>query len=119
MPVILLAEDEFLIRALLVDALAAVGLDSLEAPTGKAALALLESDAAIDALIVDIGLPDMSGEKVIEAARAKRPGTPIVRCSGMGSDVPPPAGIHVFSKPYSAVKLASFVASLVSGTAKS
>ena len=119
MPVILLAEDEFLIRALLVDALGSIGLDCLEASTGKAALDFIAGEKQIDALIVDIGLPDMSGEKVIEAARAKRPGTPIVRCSGMGSEAPPPAGIHVFPKPYSAIQLASFVASLVSGTAES
>ena len=73
----------------------------------------------IGALIVDIGLPDMSGEKVIEAARAKRPGMPIVRCSGMAGDTQPPTGIHVFPKPYSVIQLSNFVASLVSGTAKS
>lgn len=118
MPVVLLAEDEFLIRALLVDALAGVGLVCLEAPTGKVALDFIADDIRIDAMIVDIGLPDMSGEQVIEAALGRRPGTPIVRCSGIGGEIPPPAGIHVFSKPYSAIELSNFVASLISGAGK-
>jgi CheY-like chemotaxis protein len=119
MPVILVAEDEFLIRALLIDSLAGVGLDCLEASTGKAALDFIASDKKIDALVVDIGLPDMSGERIIEAALGQRPGMPIVRCSGMAGDTQPPTGIHVFPKPYSVIQLSNFVASLVSGTAKS
>jgi CheY-like chemotaxis protein len=117
MPVVLLAEDEFLIRALLVDALAGAGLECLEASTGKAALDFITGDTQIDAIIVDIGLPDMSGEKVIEAALGQRPGIPIVRCSGIDGEIEPPAGIHVFSKPYSAIQLSKFVASLISGEA--
>ena len=35
---VLLAEDEFLIRAIVVDALSAIGLDCIEAATGQAAL---------------------------------------------------------------------------------
>ena len=61
----------------------------------------------------------MSGERIIEAALGRRPGMPIVRCSGMAGDTQPPTGIHVFPKPYSAVQLSNFVASLVSSTAKS
>jgi CheY-like chemotaxis protein len=35
---VLLAEDEFLIRAVVVDALGAIGLNCIEAATGQAAL---------------------------------------------------------------------------------
>ena len=111
---VLLAEDEFLIRAVLVDALGEIGLDCIEAPTGQAALDVLTGPAPLSAIIVDIGLPDMSGERVIEAAAQHRPGTPIIRCSG--AHAPGSAGgpeVHVFSKPYSAVALSKFVASLI------
>lgn len=111
---VLLAEDEFLIRAVVVDALGEIGLDCIEAPTGQAALDVVTGTAPLSAIIVDIGLPDMSGEKVIEAAAKHRPGTPIIRCSGAhapgGADRPE---VHVFSKPYSAVELSKFVASLI------
>ena len=106
---VLLAEDEFLIRAVVVDALGAVGLECIEAATGQAALDVVTGNTALD-----IGLPDMSGEKVIEAALRHRPDVPIIRCSG--NDAPSAPGsprIHVFPKPYSAEDLSKFVASLV------
>lgn len=112
---VLLAEDEFLIRAVLVDALGDIGLACIEAPTGQAALDVLTGTVPLSAIIVDIGLPDMSGEKVIEAAAQHRPGTPIIRCSGAnapgGAATMP--GVHVFPKPYSAIELSKFVASLI------
>ncbi len=56
---VLLAEDEFLIRAVLVDALGDIGLACIEAPTGQAALDVVTGTAPLSAIIVDIGLPDM------------------------------------------------------------
>jgi len=109
---VLLAEDEFLIRAVLVEALGAEGLKCIEAPTGKAALETITGKAALAAIIVDIGLPDMSGERVIEAALQHRPGVPIIRCSGNEAPSNDPR-IKVFPKPYIATDLSSFVASLV------
>src|SRR6187397_2112287 len=99
---VLLAEDEFLIRAVMVDALGAIGLECIEAATGQAALDVVTGNAALSAIIVDIGLPDMSGEKVIEAAIRHRPDVPIIRCSGTStpSALRSPR-VHVFPKPYS------------------
>jgi CheY-like chemotaxis protein len=114
MPSVLLAEDEFLIRAVMVDALAALGLNCIEAATGQAALDVVTGKAALSAIIVDIGLPDMSGEKVIEAALQHRPHVPIIRCSGNNApSAPKSPRIHVFPKPYRVEDLSKFVASLV------
>jgi CheY-like chemotaxis protein len=111
---VLLAEDEFLIRAVLVDALGELGLSCIEAPTGRQALDVLTSEEPLSAIIVDIGLPDMSGEKVIAAAIQHRPGTPVIRCSGSSAPLPDfGQKIHVFPKPYSATELSKFVASLM------
>ena len=112
---VLVAEDEFLIRSVLADALGEMGMTCIEAPTGQVALDIVTGSTALAAIIVDIGLPDISGEKVIEAAVAHRPGTPVIRCSG-ASDTAPVAGqkIHVFPKPYSAIELSKFLASLIS-----
>jgi CheY-like chemotaxis protein len=111
---VLLAEDEFLIRAVVVDALSAIGLNCIEAATGQAALDVVTGKAALSAIIVDIGLPDMSGEKVIEAALEHRPDVPIIRCSGNNtpSALRSPR-VHVFPKPYSVEDLSRLVASLV------
>ena len=115
---VLLAEDEFLIRAVLVDALDELGLSCIEAPTGQEALDAITGPAPLSVIIVDIGLPDMSGEKVIEAALQHRPDLPIIRCSGASapSAVSGP-NIHVCPKPYSATELSKFVASLVARAA--
>ena len=115
MPSVLLVEDEFLIRVVLIDALGDVGLACIEAATGQAALDVIAGTTALSAIIVDIGLPDMSGERVIEAAARHRPGTPIIRSSGRPGPAQeiPGATVHVYPKPYDAGDLSKFVASLV------
>jgi DNA-binding response OmpR family regulator len=114
-PSVLLVEDEFLIRAVLADALGDEGLACIPAPTGQAALDVIASSAQLSAIIVDIGLPDMSGERVIEAAARHRPGTPIIRCSGRSGPVQeiPGVKVHVHPKPYDASELSKFIAYLV------
>lgn len=114
---VLLAEDEFLIRAVLVDALGEVGLSCIEAPTGQQAIDVVAGPTPLVAIIVDIGLPDVSGERVIEAAAQHRPGVPVIRCSGTPAPVGTAPGqkVHVFPKPYSAEELARFVAGLARG----
>ncbi len=111
---VLLAEDEFLIRAVVVDALNAIGVECIEAATGQAALDVVTSGRALSAIIVDIGLPDMSGERVIEAALQHLPDVPIIRCSG--NNAPPSVvspRLHVVAKPYSVDDLSRLVARLV------
>jgi DNA-binding response OmpR family regulator len=112
---VLLAEDEFLIRAVLIDALGDAGFPCIEAATGQAAIDVMTGKTPLVAIIVDLGLPDMSGERVIEAAVRHRPGMPIIQCSGSHLRPPDVAGqkIHVFPKPYNAEELSKFVAALV------
>jgi CheY-like chemotaxis protein len=112
---VLLAEDEFLIRAVLVEALGSAGLACIEAPTGKEAVAVLAGGQPLAAAIVDLGLPDMPGLRVIEAAAKHRPGMPIIQCSGSHVAAPAIEGgkVHVFPKPYNPEELSTFVARLV------
>jgi DNA-binding response OmpR family regulator len=114
---VLLAEDEFLIRAVLVEALGSAGFACIEAPTGKEALDVLAGGQPLAAAIIDLGLPDMPGLRVIEAAVKHRPGMPIIQCSGSHVAAPTIEGskIHVFSKPYNAEELSNFVAKLTRG----
>lgn len=119
MPNVLLVEDEFLIRVVLADALGDEGFACIQAPTGQAALDVITGAAPLSAIIVDAGLPDMSGERVIEAAARHRPGTPIIRCSGRPGPAQetPDVKVHVYPKPYDAGELAKFIASLVTAGA--
>ena len=110
---ILLTEDEFLIRTVMVETFAQAGFTCVEASTGGAALKILASGQPLNAIVVDIGLPDMSGDEVIAAAHRLRPGIPIIRCSGdRGSPSAVPT-VHIFDKPYLPVELCRFVTSLV------
>lgn len=80
---VLVTDDEPLIRMLIVDAVEDMGFATLEAADGPQALAVLQSDAAIDLLVTDVGLPNgMNGRQVADAARALRPDIPVLFVTG-------------------------------------
>ncbi|MEQ7873245.1 PAS domain-containing protein [Sphingomonas sp. ASV193] len=72
---VLVVDDEPVIRMLIVDTLSDAGIHCHEAEDGAEALAILESDAAIDLLVTDVGLPgELNGRQVADRARGLRPG---------------------------------------------
>jgi len=78
-PVILVIEDEPRDQRWLVDLLAKAGYEVESAATGSAAIGRA-SARTFDAIIVDLLLPDMSGEDVLRAIRADGPNleTPVI-----------------------------------------
>ncbi len=68
-PQILVIDDEPQIHRFLAPALDAAGYEPLRAETGQAGLAAIASQAC-DAVILDLGLPDMDGKQVLTRARA-------------------------------------------------
>lgn len=80
---VLVIDDEALIRMLLIDALEDVGYRTMEAGDGPEGLKILRSDARIDLLITDVGLPNgMNGRQVADAARELRPGLKVMFVTG-------------------------------------
>ena len=67
---VLVVEDEPVVRDLVVEVVRDLGFHALEAADGPAGLALLQSDARIDLLVTDVGLPGLNGRQMAEAARA-------------------------------------------------
>jgi two-component system, OmpR family, KDP operon response regulator KdpE len=65
---VLVVDDEPQIHRILRPALSACGYDVLEASTGREALRKIAS-AAPDAIILDLGLPDIDGKEVLNQAR--------------------------------------------------
>ena len=65
---ILLVDDEAQLVRVLTPVLTTVGYDVSVAPTGNQALSQLAKDG-YDAVILDLGLPDLGGKAVIEAIR--------------------------------------------------
>lgn len=78
---ILVCEDEALIRMDTITMLEAMGAEVVGAATGAQALEALEVDE-FDIFLVDVGLPDMTGEEVALRARASRAELAIVFCTG-------------------------------------
>lgn len=82
-PRVLLVEDEPLIRMLTIDMLDALGFVAIEAGTGAEALAIDdEALAGLAGLVIDLGLPDCSGEEVARRLRQRRPDLPVILTTG-------------------------------------
>jgi len=103
---ILVIDDEALVRMLVVDALQDAGYRTLEAADGPEGLKILRSDARIDLLITDVGLPNgMNGRQVADAARELRPNLKVMFVTGyaetavLGHGLLDP-GMQVVTKPF-------------------
>ena len=82
-PTVLIIEDEAALCAALETALRRVGCAVETAASGKAALQRLKSKSYA-AAVLDIGLPDMSGLKVLKELRAKDPHLPVLVITAHG-----------------------------------
>ena len=84
---ILVADDERSLRELLAIVLRREGYDVMLAENGKMALAAL-SRGAVDLLISDIKMPDMSGVEVLRSAKQIDPALPaIMTPRGRGAQI--------------------------------
>ena len=105
---ILLVEDNAEVRRYDAAALSRLGYRVLEAADGAQALKLLETQGAkrVDLLFSDMLLPGgMSGRVLADAARARRPGLPVLFTSGY----PREAAAQLLDKPYDLERLAARV----------
>jgi len=80
--VILVVEDESVVRQLIVETLEDLGYRMLEAADGSAALRILQSPQRIDLLVTDIGLPGLNGRQLADAARTNRDNLPVLFMTG-------------------------------------
>lgn len=81
-PVLLVVEDDFLVRLTLVDALTDDGFEVLEAADAQEALNHVCARSDIAAMLTDINLPGADGFALARAVRVIRPGLPILYASG-------------------------------------
>jgi DNA-binding response OmpR family regulator len=87
-PQMLLVEDEPLIRMVAADMLAMLGYYVLEAASGGEALAFAnDPECRIDALMIDLGLPDQPGELVARRICELRPELPVIVTTGSDTAV--------------------------------
>jgi PAS domain S-box-containing protein len=86
---LLVVDDETTVRAILKKMLSNAGYDVIVASDGPEALGILERDAdGFSAVLLDLTMPQMSGEETFEAIRRIRSSLPVVLMSGFDeSDV--------------------------------
>ena len=79
---VLLVEDDPAVRLLIGEVLRDLGYACIEAIDGQAALPMLLSNARLDLMITDVGLPGMNGRQLAEIARQHRPELKILFVTG-------------------------------------
>lgn len=120
--VILVVEDEFLLRLQLVDPLEEAGFHVLAASTGAEAIATLESEGGnIRALITDVNLGGgMTGWDVCKRSRELNPLLPVIYTTSFGPEEwaahGVPNSVHI-GKPFLPIQVLTALAQLLNTTA--
>ena len=117
-PVVLIVEDEFLLRMNAVDMIAAAGFEAIEASNADEAIEILESRLDITVVFTDIQMPgSMDGLRLAAAIRGRWPPIKIVATSGhvnvTHEDLP--EGGRFVPKPYSPREITGILRELISG----
>ncbi len=116
-PLVLVIEDEALVRMFILDQLQDLGFEAIEAGTAAEGLRKARSHQQVDVAIVDRGLPDRDGLDVVAELRTQLPSLPVIVASGYG-DLPDHAAlrndphIRFMSKPYDIEVLTAALRSL-------
>jgi len=116
----LVVDDEPLIRLYVKEILEELGYAALEAPDGGLGLKALRSDARIDLLITDVGLPNgMNGRQLADAAREVRPELKVLFITGYAENAllnhgHLSQGMQVVTKPFAMETLAARIRGLLS-----
>ena len=118
---VLVVDDEPTVRMLVCDVLGDLGYASVEAEDGPSGLKVLRSDARIDLLVTDVGLPGgMNGRQVADAARAVRPSLKVLFITGYAENAAVgnghlDPGMAVLTKPFAMDDLAARIRTLIEG----
>ncbi|MFC3580947.1 hybrid sensor histidine kinase/response regulator [Sphingomonas hylomeconis] len=116
---ILVVEDDEDVRTYTVEILRELGYRVVEAPDGPTALrTIVAGEPAIDLLLTDVVMPEMSGSELAEQARILQPSLRILYTSGYTRDaivrdgrLEP--GLDLLPKPFTYVSLAAKVRELL------
>jgi CheY-like chemotaxis protein len=117
-PVVLIVEDEFLLRMDAVDMIEAAGFAVAEAANADQAIEILEARSDITVIFTDIQMPgSMDGLKLARAVRGRWPPIKIVATSGHVhvSETDMPAGGRFLPKPYSPAQVTGVLRELTGG----
>lgn len=105
-PLILLVEDEPLLRALVAEHLRDAGFGVIEAADAAEAMAIMLSRAAVDLMFTDIQMPGATdGRKLAHWLRQYFPSVPVLLSSGTTAFSSGGADLPFLRKPYALAEL--------------
>ncbi len=112
--IILLVEDDSLMRRLTADALHELGYTVFDADSAPNALATLDRVADVKLLFTDVVMPDINGRKLADEAVRRRPGLKVIFTTGYTANAVVHGGVldkgvHFISKPFTLDQLAAKV----------
>ena len=119
---VLVVDDEASVRMSVTEILQDLGYKAIEAVESKAALQVLESDARIDLLVTDVGLPGLNGRQIADAARVLRPDLKVLFMTGyahnaaVGNAAALEPGMRIITKPFSLDALAQIMREMIEGS---
>jgi len=120
---VLVVEDQADVRAQIVEVLANMGCEVIEAADGPEGARLIDQRRHLDLLVTDVGLPGSSGRQLADAARAAVPGLRVLFITGYAGTALDDArladGIEILRKPFGLDEFAARVAALLARSAAS
>ena len=107
---VLVAEDEPVVRDLILTTLRRAGYQAVAVADGRKAMELIGREGeAIDVLVSDVIMPHVGGLELVDQVRAVRPELPIILISGYSLKLPPAGtvgeGVILLQKPFTAQRL--------------
>lgn len=116
--VVLVVEDEAVVRGLIMEELHELGYAALEAVDGNSGLDMLRSKRRIDLLVTDIGLPGLNGRQLADAARELRPSLKILFMTGYAENAALASGflepgMEMITKPFAMEALATRIRAML------
>jgi CheY-like chemotaxis protein len=115
--IVLVVEDETVVRSLIVEVLCELGYQALEAADAQEAIPLLESMQRIDLMISDVGLPGMNGRQLADLGQLRRPGLKVLLATGYaeGSNVSGylASNMEIITKPFAIDTLANKISEML------
>ena len=121
-PVVLIVEDDLLLRMGAADMIAAGGFEVVEAGNADQAIEILEARPDISVVFTDIQMPgSMDGLKLVRAVRGRWPPIKIVATSGRvhADEIDLPEGGRFLPKPYSPNEITGVLRELTGGCVNS
>ncbi|MDJ0277595.1 PAS domain S-box protein [Sphingomonas sp. 2R-10] len=117
--VVLVVDDEDLVRMSTAHMLSDIGYEVVESPSAEDALALIRGGLAPDMLVTDHLMPGMTGAELVRLLREERPALRSLIVSGYAEAAGIEAAIPHLTKPFRSADLARSLSALTPATGRS